>query len=51
MRKSSTESKSTLIKRIVEIDVALCSEDLTPEQRKALRAKRDRLERRVYRNV
>lgn len=45
----TTESKTTIIKKIVEIDVELCQGDLTPEQRKALKVKRDRLERRVYR--
>lgn len=44
-----TESKTALIKRIVDIDVALLREGLPPEKRRELQKQRDRLERRVYR--
>lgn len=49
MPKRVTESKTTIVKKIVDIDYALASrKDLTPEERKSLRTKRDRLERRLY---
>lgn len=48
MARRVTETKDAIIKQIVEIDVQLCSGDLTPEERKKLQSKRDRLERRLY---
>lgn len=48
MARRITETKDAIVKQIVEIDVQLCSEDLTPEERKKLQTKRDRLERRLY---
>lgn len=48
MARRVTETKGAIIKQIVEIDVQLCSGDLTPEERRKLQNKRDRLERRLY---
>ena len=49
MRKSG-ESKSALIKRIVDIDVELSvRKDLTTERRRALEKMRANIERRIYR--
>ena len=49
MPKRVTESKTALVKKIVDIDCALASrKELTPEERKSLRTKRERLERRLY---
>jgi len=49
MARRITDTKDSIIKQIVEIDVQLCSGDLTPEERRKLQTKRDRLERRLYR--
>jgi hypothetical protein len=49
MPKRVTESKTTLVKKIVDIDYALASrKDLTPEERQELEKTRKRLERRLY---
>lgn len=49
MPKRVAESKTTLVKKIVDIDCALASrEDLPPEDRRKLQSQRDRLERRLY---
>lgn len=49
MPKRITESKTTIVKKIVDIDYALASrKDLTLEERRYLRAKREKLERRLY---
>ena len=48
MARRITETKDSIVKKIVEIDVQLCSGNLTPEERRKLQTKRDRLERRLY---
>lgn len=48
MKKSSPQSKTAIIKRIVDIDVALARENMDSDERRKLRAERDRLMRRVY---
>lgn len=48
MARRIAETKDSIVKQIVEIDIQLCSGDLTPEERKKLQSKRDRLERRLY---
>lgn len=48
MARRITDTKDSIIKQIIEIDVQLCSGDLTPEERRKLQTKRDRLERRLY---
>ena len=49
MPKRVTESKTTLVKKIVDIDRALASlRDLPSEDRRKLQSQRDRLERRLY---
>lgn len=49
MPKRVTESKTTLVKKIVDIDRVLASpHDLPPEDRRKLQSQRDRLERRLY---
>lgn len=48
MPKRVAESKTTLAKKIVDIDCALASlHDLTPEDRRKLQSQRDKLERRL----
>lgn len=49
MPRRVTATKTSLIKQIVDIDVALATRnDLTPEQRQKLQKKREHLERRIY---
>ena len=48
MPRKSHESRTSIARQIAEIDVKLCSQKLTPGERKDLEKARTRLERRLY---
>ena len=48
MPRKAHESRTSIARQIVEIDVKLCSQKLTPGERRELEKARARLERRLY---